>query len=549
MGKCLSTNKVEVAVVDKDKNNFKTSSIATTVISDDQYQELKAPKQNPVVIVQSPLDPTIPEHLQYGLRLAGMKELYKKLPKNALEEMNDSLVNNDGTLIFPQSDFVNGYVNQYFIQKWGKKDNFSVCERLQKGDKAKYVGFANVFVCWALSTPMDTLFDALDAFIQNHNLPEEKTFFWICDYVVRQSNVKEDLKYLSKNVEQTGHTLLLLEPWSEPEPLNRAYCIKEMYDTIKSNAKFDIVMSRAQMKEFSEAVQCDLQSVIQIVSELDLRNAKCRVEEEEKQIIAELDNEVGISKCNEMVIELIENKLVEQKKKALNRFSDVNSNETDGEYEKELIPLYEETLAECKEEHGNYDTKTLIHIQTLAELLREQGMYKRAIPHYEEALAVSRTVLGDLHPDTLASINSLATLLQDQGQLEKATQLYEEALAGCRETLGDRHPDTFVSMTNLALLLNEQGQNQKALSLYEEALKGSRLLLGDRNPDTLIFIHDMAYLLQNQGNYQRALVLFQEAFVGRREVLGEHHPHTLKTAKRLENLKMEIDEETTSSVI
>ena len=100
---------------------------------------------------------------------------------------------------------------------------------------------------WFLATRIETLLDALaNLFLKEKGLREEDTFFWVCDYVIRQTDVKTDLAYLGECVSAVGHTVLLMEPWHAPAPLTRAYCITEVYHTQKSGAQFDVVMSSAQ---------------------------------------------------------------------------------------------------------------------------------------------------------------------------------------------------------------------------------------------------------------------------------------------------------------
>jgi hypothetical protein len=74
------------------------------------------------------------------------------------------------------------------------------------------VGEATVFVSWFLATPIDTLLDALANFLKEKGLREEDTFFWVCDYVIRQTNVDPDLALLGECVSAVGHTVLLI--WS-----------------------------------------------------------------------------------------------------------------------------------------------------------------------------------------------------------------------------------------------------------------------------------------------------------------------------------------------
>ena len=96
----------------------------------------------------------------------------------------------------------------------------------------------------------------------------------MCDYVIRQTNVKPDLALLGECVSAVGHTVLLMEPWNDPLPLKRAYCIKEVYHTQASGAAFDVVMSTEQQAAFEAALVEDFDSVRAGVSRVDVRQVR-----------------------------------------------------------------------------------------------------------------------------------------------------------------------------------------------------------------------------------------------------------------------------------
>ena len=177
----------------------------------------------------------LPAHLRLGVTLPGMRELLASLPADAVKQVNDAIPRaGDGTPKFPSNDAVNGYVNQYFVTERSKVDKMSVCERMQHARSA-HVARANVFVSWTLATPIETLLDALSIYVREQGLSEDSTYFWVCDFVIRQNDVGTDLESLGDCVAAIGRTVLLLEPWHSPEPLRRAYCIKEVYHTQASN--------------------------------------------------------------------------------------------------------------------------------------------------------------------------------------------------------------------------------------------------------------------------------------------------------------------------
>ena len=159
----------------------------------------------------------VPDHLTLGITIAGMEEWLNSLPSDALDQVNSTIEIDEETNKpkFPPNDCINGYVNQWHIiaagKGEGKDDNLSHCERLAKHGSPE-VGTADVFVSWFLGTPVETLLDALRRFIRDHQELSEDTKFWVCDFVIRQKDVKSDLDHLGSCVEMIQRTVLLLDP-------------------------------------------------------------------------------------------------------------------------------------------------------------------------------------------------------------------------------------------------------------------------------------------------------------------------------------------------
>jgi len=504
---------------------------------------------------------TLPEHLQLGVTLPGMRELLLELPDDALEQVNAKipLDKETGEPKFPTNDTFNGYANQFFTNLWAKEgkegqpgDGLAVCERLKKLGSL-HVGEATHFVSWFLATSIKTLLDALANFLEQQGLREEDTFFWVCDYVIRQGeDVKADLARLGDCVSAVGHTVLLMEPWHAPAPLKRAYCITEVYHTQKSGAQFAVVMSSAQQDAFDEALISDFDSIQASLSKVDVRTATCRDEKDTKAILDELERGVGFVACNTQVIGLLREALVAQARAALERLpaaergASVLINQLGkllmdmGKLE-EARPLLEEALRARRETLGDRHPDTLTSINNMGLLLMRMDELQEARPLFEEALQARRVTLGDRHQHTLTSINNMGLLLKRMGKQKDARPLLEEALQGRREILGDRHRDTLISIGTMSELMQEMDQLEGAKTLLEEALKARRKTLGDRHRHTLISICTMGELLHTMGQLKQARLMLEEALRGQKETLGDNHQHTRKTIGLLDKLlKLEI---------
>ena len=425
----------------------------------------------------------LPEHLQLGVTLPGMRELLSKLPSDAVEQVNGkiSIDWQTGKPIFPENVGLNSFVNEYFITLEAHGDRpgvpLTACERLQK-QGSPHVGEAHFFLILYHDTPFDTVFDVLSHFLEQQGLWEEDTFFWVALYVTRQTD-GTDLKSLGECVRAVGHTLLLPEPWDAPASLK---VVNQLYHTQASDVQFDVVMSTAQQAAFEAALVNDFDSIQKSLSKVDARTAS-RLDhkpDDSPAILGELEQGVGFVECNKLGIALLREALVAKARAALAR-----------------LPAAERG--------------TSVLLSNLGLLLQAiMGQLEEARPLLEESLQACRETLGDHHPSTSASINNMGQLLKDMGQLKEAMPLLEEALKARRETLGDRHSDTLASVNNMGRLLLDIGQLKKAMPQLEEALQARRVTLGDRHSDTLASINNMGMLLKARGLLAEARPLLED---------------------------------------
>ena len=104
---------------------------------------------------------------------------------------------------------------------------------------------AQYFVSWFLGQKLDDLFEAREAFMARERLEPATTYFWVCDYVIRQGGVDQTVPELFTHViRDIGHTLVLCTPWDDPGPLKRSWCLWE----IKTGAegKLEVILSREE---------------------------------------------------------------------------------------------------------------------------------------------------------------------------------------------------------------------------------------------------------------------------------------------------------------
>jgi len=534
----------------------------------------------------------LPQHLRLGLTLCTMQKLLDRLPHDAVKACNDQIPTNDaGTPTLPLNDEINGYVNQHFIvdQARIEVDNLSVCERIMHDpDMALGVGDADVFVCWDLSTGIQTLIDALREFLEIEGLPKYSTFFWIRDYVVRQSNVISDLKWLEYCVKDVGLTVLL-SPCDSLLPLKKVHCIQELYYTKVSNSKFKLFMGTKQQNWFERNMRCTSALVVESIFNVDIDNAECQDIYEKKMVLNNLEMSTTLIQCNKIVTELLQKEFTNQGLRILSsitepgdkssilvdnitmllrkqrRFKEaqllyeehlrIHCRNEGSKNQESLSTMYkianllreqgnfneaqhllERTLAEQLEVFGRTHEDTLTSMATLGLILSQLELFDDAILLYKEALTGRRLTLGLRHPLTLTTINNLGTLLYQQHLFDEAVPLLMESLQRSHDVLGPKHPDTLCSISNLAVQLKDQGLFTQAWPLYEKALSLKREVLGSEHSSTLRSIHNFAVFLKQRGQYEKAQILYVEAIKGRKQVLGPLHPHTINSINCLESM-------------
>jgi tetratricopeptide (TPR) repeat protein len=198
--------------------------------------------------------------------------------------------------------------------------------------------------------------------------------------------------------------------------------------------------------------------------------------------------------------------------------------------------MYRRALAEQKKALGPEHTSTLITVNDLGNLYRDQGKLADAEAMYRRALAGREKALGPEHTSTLNTINNMGTLLCLQGQLSEAESMYQYASSGTKRALGPDHFNVLGTVNNLANLYCEQGKLFEAREMYEQALGGITRSLGPDHSFISGVVNNRGLLYAEQGELDAAQQMFQQARDGFKRSLGSEHPHTQMVCYNIEQL-------------
>jgi len=193
----------------------------------------------------------------------------------------------------------------------------------------------------------------------------------------------------------------------------------------------------------------------------------------------------------------------------------------------------ERALAIRREELGVDHPDTLLSLDGLGDLLREQGRLGDAEPILRDVLARRRRLLAVDDVSLVTSVNNLGALLHAKGERAEAELLLREALASRLRTLPSDHSTVLAGQNNLGVLLHAQNRLLEAEELLRAALAGQRRVFGDDDPLTLSAINNLSSLLKTLGRLEDAESLAREAIAGRRRVLGDDHLETLTSVNNL----------------
>mgnify|MGYP000297470991 CR=1 FL=1 len=382
---------------------------------------------------------------------------------------------------------------------------------------------ATIFVSHAWKYPNHRLLSCLVALEKS---VEKEDFFWIDTLTVTQHERpgKPERGFdwwcdtFLEAIKLIGRTALVLQPYSNPEPLRRSWCLFEIFCTHKAGVKLDIVLDKNEQVQFESALLDGSFDMDDWASEIDLATAKAKFTVDEQNILAQVNSfGGGVQRLNEVVIDLLRDWFARTARETTAKLSQSSVSDN-------------ETWVTGVATQGN--TATLLH---------EQGNLKEAEVLYRQALETTRVKLGDTHPTTLRSMINLANLLDDKRELREAEQLSRTVVAAREEQLGGRHKDTLNAINILANILENQNKYVEAETLYRQVMNGQTVTLGADHRDTLFTMNNLADILRKQKKFVEAEKLFGTVLAANKVQFGEDHPSTLETMANYASLLVNQD--------
>mmetsp|Transcript_32093 Transcript_32093/g.74083 ORF Transcript_32093/g.74083 Transcript_32093/m.74083 type:complete len:508 (-) Transcript_32093:596-2119(-) len=394
------------------------------------------------------------------------------------------------------------------------------------------------------------MIDALELYVESASLDPAATFFWICDFCVRQAadddSTAPDVVRSGEMIREIGHTVLYLEGWSpSPPALTRSWILWELFNSADPGVTFGVAMTKREQARFLVALEEG--TAASITDSIDAEASEATTPSHRAAILAAVEE--PHLRINSTVGQLLRGWLAEKGRAAVRDGScDMVSFHLPvavagllGQQGQvfEARAILEQVVKERVDVLGLHDEGTLVAKEALAVFLHDQGELKDSIKLYRQVVKGQENRLEPTNPDLLSAQTNLAVMLREQGELERARDLLEDVLEARKESLGLNHVDTLDSMMSLATLMGEQGgysDGGEARMLLEDTVNGYELVFGARHQRTLNAELRLGLAMRENGDLDEAADLLEVVFESSKVELGPAHAHTLTAQLSLASL-------------
>lgn len=436
-----------------------------------------------------------------------------------------------------------------FVKKETAKEKCSYVDHLKK-IKPEMVKKSRYFVSHAWNYRFLEVVDALNNHFLGKNLKEVVVWF---DLFSNNQHETHELPFdwwrdvFKSAIEELHHTVLVLQPWHNPIPLTRAWCLFEIYCTASTGSRLEIAMNVEEKRSFMEEMKkgnCE-STLKKFFSGINVSKSVSSKPSDRERIFEVIRATIGIEKVNQVILEkLREWILITTEEEMIN----IKSVAAEVYFHQGKYILAERNYQECyewrKEYYGSDHELTLNSLTHLSSVSSAMSKIELAGKYALEAYTKSVNVLGQTHPSTLKAMNLVGNWYYESLNYEKAEESFQNCLDFRRNTLGRLHEDSLETLNRLASVYTKQGKYDKAEELHKECLEERKREFGLDHADTLASMHHLARVYEKQGNFEEAYKLFKSCSERREILLGTFHPHTIASLRKTARTCVNLDQRT-----
>ncbi|KAJ3130654.1 Kinesin light chain 3 [Physocladia obscura] len=403
-------------------------------------------------------------------------------------------------------------VCQSFILPMTCETRLSLVEQLQNDPiYNNLVKEATFFFSHAWEFKFRDLLHSIESFIREQNLNPDKTFIWLDIFSTSQHDFNEkSFEWLAYTFQQTiakiGNLVLVMLPWSDPLPLKRAWCVYEIYASVKSNSKFYVALPPNEQETFIESIMADNLTFYEILKYSNSEVSHCQHQSDQDEIFNVIRRSIGFSKLDQLVFSTFFNWIV--------------------------------NLSESKLAKASSNEEKCAWLAALGNFHYENGSSNAAEQYFSRAYETCKLVFGDTHKQTLQAMNNLAAFLNSLEKFDESKNLSENCIK--INTSGKSTEEYIEALGNIAAVYQNTADYKKAEELYLLALNGVKQINADSRKK-YIYMSRLATAYRYQGKYNEAKEMVVEAIDGFCRLLGPVHPETLGAQLELGNLLIKLE--------
>ncbi|KAJ3333478.1 Kinesin light chain 3 [Blyttiomyces sp. JEL0837] len=452
---------------------------------------------------------------------------------------NDEIIDQDRRMIYSKKEHraipTWGINLQYlieFIKACGGRDSFtslttadvcslfvkpltahhqgSVCEILIDSDRHDAAQKANWFVSHAWQCNFLDMVDALSSFFKDQNTNFEKIFLWI-DLFCLSQHKEEDKPFewwqntFMMAVKSIKNVVMVLDPWHDPIPLKRSWCILEVLACDLGIGRFHVALSPKENDRLLKDLQ-DEYSHAGMLSRVSSEKSESTSEDDRIKIFEIITATTSFRELDRLV---------------LNTYNAALTRRLEQQYEK---------MVQCG------SVLDIIPAQlALVTFKLSSSQFQDAKNLSEDALKRCENELDRDHPTTITALLSLGSANYSLADAPVSEKIFLDCLDRClgNPNIGNHHVLTIKTRLNLARVYNSVRDNSKAQVHATDAMEACTALLGSDHILTATVSGLLGLLESTMGNYEKAENLLMPTLEISSRLRGDDHPETLRLAETL----------------
>ena len=189
----------------------------------------------------------------------------------------------------------------------------------------------------------------------------------------------------------------------------------------------------------------------------------------------------------------------------------------------QALPLSEEALRICEDDHGFLFIDTAVQNMNLGTLCSCLGDYARALSHFETANKIYTDLVGPNNVRTLEALHFIAVVHQDVQNWSMASDHFNELLNRKLEVYGFYNLEVAEAIRSIAFIDEVRDSLAAAIQMHEAALNIYQRIYGEHHQSVAEAYISIALLYDRQGRLFDALGFHNRALAIRQRVLPPDH--------------------------